>query len=292
MSSCGHHLLVIIFSIILTFALLISHLDAGGCSDEGSRGLCCSGRNNSCSAKGPRLNHDKHKTCFCDSYCLKTGDCCLDYANTCPAIDCVLSDDWNEWSECSTKCGIGIKERRKTVLVEAENGGKACDKSVQKVACDGNRCKVARNSAAQELKERGRIIPAQFATWRRDKKYDPFQDIRKNLFEHYGTVEKEEDRSSYCATYEVTDVHGSCSKSSSISWSKRLTRGATLCVECQPFSMKKELGGRCNGHGVYMKSSHWKAVAVPGCHGKWTMTSHHQMDCSCNPKDELSFVFV
>lgn len=42
--------------------------------------------------------------------------------------------------------------------------------------------------------ERGNIIPAQFASWRRSKKYDPFKDIRKNLFEHY--VVADEDRPS------------------------------------------------------------------------------------------------
>jgi len=33
--------------------------------------------------------------------------------------------------------------------------------------------------------ETGRIIPASFGSWRRSKRYDPYKDIRKNLFEHY-----------------------------------------------------------------------------------------------------------
>ena len=33
--------------------------------------------------------------------------------------------------------------------------------------------------------ETGKIIPAKFGTWRKSKLYDPYMDIRKNLFEHY-----------------------------------------------------------------------------------------------------------
>ena len=33
--------------------------------------------------------------------------------------------------------------------------------------------------------ETGRVVPASFGSWRRSKRYDPYKDIRKNLFEHY-----------------------------------------------------------------------------------------------------------
>lgn len=272
----------------VVFVLLVGYLEAG-CQKAGVA-ICCQGRNNTCVGDGARLRDANSTQCFCDSACMEIGDCCVDYTTTCPTVDCVLSDDWSEWSVCSSRCGTGVSERTRRVVIEAKNGGQPCGQSRQKVSCDGEQCKHPRTaSGARELKERGNIIPAQFASWRRSKKYDPFKDIRKNLFEHY--VVPVEDRPSYSAEYRVTDVHSSCN-TSSIPWPKRLVKGASLCVECQHFSMKKELGGRCAGHGVLHKTTEWKAVAIPGCHGKWTMTSRHRQGRSCDPADDSSFVFV
>ena len=39
--------------------------------------------------------------------------------------------------------------------------------------------------------ETAKIIPATYGPWRHDKKYNPYEDIRKNLYDHYGN------RSSY-----------------------------------------------------------------------------------------------
>ena len=33
--------------------------------------------------------------------------------------------------------------------------------------------------------ETGKIIPATYGPWRKDKMYNPYEDIRRNLFEHY-----------------------------------------------------------------------------------------------------------
>lgn len=272
----------------LAVALSVRFVDAGGCQDSSLK--CCEGRNNSCKGSGARLNNVSSSDCFCDSDCIEIGDCCLDYAVSCPAVDCILSDDWSDWSDCSATCGLGRKHRSRKVVVDAKNGGKSCGAITQKIRCEGEKCKHARAAHnAKELKERGNIIPAQFATWRRSKKYDPYKDIRKNLFEHYSTPETE--RPSYSAEFLVTDVFHSCNISTS-TWSKRLRKGATVCVECQHFSMKKALGGRCSGHGVFQKTTDWKAVAIPGCHGKWTMTSRHRQDNACDPSDDYSFVLV
>ena len=35
--------------------------------------------------------------------------------------------------------------------------------------------------------ETGKIIPAMYGTWRKDKKYSPYADIRRNLFFHYSS---------------------------------------------------------------------------------------------------------
>ena len=39
--------------------------------------------------------------------------------------DCKHSS-WGEWSKCSKSCGNGLQERTRTIVTEAQNGGKAC----------------------------------------------------------------------------------------------------------------------------------------------------------------------
>lgn len=268
--------------------------DAADKSEENVQPMCCQGKNNSCVARGPRLNAPTATTCFCDSDCMNYGDCCLDYAEYCPVIDCVAEEEWGEWSECDAKCGQGLKKRRKAILVEAKNGGRRChmNETQQVAVCMGTNCKVQRAPDALELEETGRIIPAAFATWRKDKLYSPFQDIRKNLFDHYGDPTAV-DRPAYCAQFQVTDVHSTCRKMAKTSeWLTTVVKGATLCVECQSFAMQKELGGRCRGHGVLNRQTQWKAVTVPGCHGKWKLISAHTEQCDCDATSGLSFTLV
>ena len=40
-------------------------------------------------------------------------------------VDCKHSS-WGEWSKCSKSCGNGLQERTRTIVTEAQNGGKAC----------------------------------------------------------------------------------------------------------------------------------------------------------------------
>jgi len=65
----------------------------------------------------------------------------------CTAIDCVLADDWDSWSECSVRCGTGIKKRVRRVLQAPLNGGRPCPgNTVEKAVCEGTSCKVVRAS--------------------------------------------------------------------------------------------------------------------------------------------------
>jgi len=48
--------------------------------------MCCQGKNNSCVARGARMNAPTASVCFCDSDCMTYGDCCLDYTEYCPGL--------------------------------------------------------------------------------------------------------------------------------------------------------------------------------------------------------------
>ena len=45
-----------------------------------------------------------------------------------PKVDCEWST-WGQWSSCSKTCGHGSQWRKRTIVTNAENGGKQCDGS-------------------------------------------------------------------------------------------------------------------------------------------------------------------
>jgi hypothetical protein len=294
-----------------------------------SRGLCCQGKNNTCRStrldnikvpvrktklkvkEGERVtplpdddddrkthndksdeNNDKakSKSCFCDSACLDLGDCCEDYKNFCKPVDCIVAPKWGDWGACDARCGPGVKQRTRKVTRAPLNGGKPCEPTVEKIPCEGGNCKVARAPEGfEQLGETGKIIPASYGTWRKSKVYDPFSDIRRNLFDHY-RAKQIATRPSYCTKFELTEVQSPCNVTSE-KWPVVLTNGSSICVECQTLAMHRELGGRCIGQGVLLRETRWNAVLRAGCHGKWVMQSR-QENCRCDADSSASFILL
>lgn len=122
----------------------------------------------------------------------------------------------------------------------------------------------------------------------------------------------------YCMEFEITEVRPSCGKVSKLlaavdlnsinsnkpdhvdlnrTWTERLavSKGSTVCVECQSVALRRTLGGRCRGHGVMAKETRWAAVATGsrsfGCNGKWKLKSR-QENCQCDPDSRRSFILV
>lgn len=277
--------------VVLVGTVLVLYLGAqpveGGCVELG---YCCHGKNNTCLANGPRINNPKSHKCFCDESCVFQKDCCTDYRDLCKAQHCELGP-WSRWGECSKDCGWGQKTRERLIKTHPKNGGKACEATQEKVFCYGWSCKSARHShGSLEMRETGKVIPAMYGNHRRSKKYSPFADIRRNLFNHY-SANKAISRPPYCARFEVTSTHHACDGHHATDWSRLLKKGSQVCVECQPLAMKRKLGIRCKGHGVFHKETRWTAATVSGCHGKWVMKTEHE-DCSCNPQSQSSFILL
>lgn len=270
-----------------------------GCRELGK---CCQGKSNDCRGMRPEESKDAKKvelklnkiskvklnaTCFCDSACVSLHDCCYDYQDYCKPVDCVVSNVWDEWGECGTRCGTGIKQRIRKVLQEPLNAGQPCPHLIEKIPCEGHNCKIARAPEGyDQLRETAKIIPAAFGRWRESKLYHPFKDIRKNLFDYYETKNRVV-RPAYCTIFEVTEAHNACKQQGKrdeegerATLAEGLVKGARVCVDCQELAMKKKLGSRCKGDGSQGKDTRWNAVMLPGCHGKWKMVSR-QEECSC-----------
>ncbi|XP_048370324.1 somatomedin-B and thrombospondin type-1 domain-containing protein-like isoform X2 [Sphaerodactylus townsendi] len=231
----------------------------GGCGNREAH-KCCPGRNNDC------LDFSRRRTpCYCDTYCEKTGDCCEDYHAVCQAsaVDCVIGP-WGPWSECSSLCGTGSKDRMRQVIVPPRNGGTPCPDLKQRRGClgDGPLCDTA--------KEVAKILPNYF---KRDFK-DPWR--RPHML-------KREKLPSYCIYFRLKQVGAACHLSF---WSSQLARERHVCVECQGDAVGSKK--RCQGDGLQGARTFWTAASVAGCQGSW-MQESSQENCVC-PRH--SFIFV
>eukprot|EP01004_Peranema_trichophorum_P007321 NODE_60_length_4100_cov_55.328640_g50_i0.p1 GENE.NODE_60_length_4100_cov_55.328640_g50_i0~~NODE_60_length_4100_cov_55.328640_g50_i0.p1 ORF type:complete len:1365 (-),score=567.13 NODE_60_length_4100_cov_55.328640_g50_i0:5-3496(-) len=68
---------------------------------------------------------------------VETETCNVD---PCP-VDCVLSD-WSEWSVCDVSCGGGVQKRKRNVVTEARDNGKACESLSAERSCNDQACPV------------------------------------------------------------------------------------------------------------------------------------------------------
>ena len=93
---------------------------------------------------------------------------------------------------------------------------------------------------------------------------------------------------SYCVVFHVDKAMKSCLKDKD---TKELTRGNTVCVQCNSKATRSHLGSRCIGHGAEGKRTRFKNVLTPRCHGKWTRLELIEgEECPC--KGGPDFIFV
>ena len=81
------------------------------------------------------------------------------------AVDCELAETWDEWGDCDARCGPGIKQRVRKIVKHPLNGGKACESTVEKAACEGTNCKFARAPEGYEELKGYYIIESLINNW-------------------------------------------------------------------------------------------------------------------------------
>lgn len=96
----------------------------------------------------------------------------------------------------------------------------------------------------------------------------------------------------YCSKYTIVATSVYCNTTEAgKKWANELQLNTTVCVQCDPFAMNKELGTRCVGHGVFGEVTRWKAVDVPYCNGMWKMKTEPS-DCVCDAESKESFILI
>ncbi|XP_064887861.1 somatomedin-B and thrombospondin type-1 domain-containing protein isoform X1 [Columba livia] len=242
---------------------------AAGCA---ARGLCCPGRDPACLSHGRRPDGSRGP-CYCDQACARTLDCCHDYAETCPAVPCVVSQ-WSVWSGCAEPCRTAYRVRRRRVLREPRNGGAACPALEQRAGC-------VRYPSAPAAECAPALVPALITT-------GGFGKARRKRAAADG-----DERTGYCVEFQLAAIAPGCLRShrSHTRWMLYLREGHTACVECQhPALDSTRL--HCHGDGSGSKKDqllHWQAVGNPQCQGTWRRI--RQLDtCSC--PSVHSFLFI
>ncbi|KAM4809909.1 somatomedin-B and thrombospondin type-1 domain-containing protein-like [Rhinophrynus dorsalis] len=222
---------------------------------------CCLGRNNACNGLSPTGS-----TCYCDTYCNRSADCCEDYQGQCggSVSHCVVGP-WGTWSECSSRCGIGSRERVRQVTVPPRSGGSPCPDLRQRRGCYGE------DLTCHTSKEVAKILPDSFTRDFRDPWRRPH------------TV-RQEKTPSYCVYFRLMHVGQACRLQR---WSRQLVREQLVCVECQT-EAAADSSGRCQGEGVTGARTFWTAASLPGCQGSWVQEDLRE-DCTCQ---QLSLLFV
>uniref|UniRef100_A0A8C8S7B2 Spondin-like TSP1 domain-containing protein n=1 Tax=Pelusios castaneus TaxID=367368 RepID=A0A8C8S7B2_9SAUR len=179
------------------------------------------------------------------------------------AMHCVVGP-WGPWTECSSLCGVGSKDRTRQVTVPPQNGGTPCPDLKQRRGCIGE------NPVCDTAKEVAKILPDSF---KRDFK-DPWR--RPHML-------AKEKQPSYCVYFRLTQVGAACGLHF---WSSQLMRERRVCVECQSDAVGGR--GRCEGDGLEGARTFWTAISIAACQGSWIQESVHE-NCVCPP---LSLIFV
>ncbi|KAM8867550.1 somatomedin-B and thrombospondin type-1 domain-containing protein [Synchiropus picturatus] len=242
-----------------------------GCREAG---LCCSGRETSCSTTGWRSDRT-YGTCFCDQACRSTMDCCHDYHTACPAVSCVVSG-WSQWSGCSEPCRATIRRRSRTVQQGQVNGGNPCPHLEELAGC------------AEYWSQQGHchnlLVPALITS-------GGYGNARKKR-----DIPDSGDISGYCIQFQLTSMTSGCQRSGGphTHWMQRLREGHQVCVECQPPALSAG-HKHCAGDGEEPNSDNrsqslqWQAVGNPQCRGVWRRVGRQEA-CSCPTAH--SFLFI
>ncbi|XP_053302142.1 somatomedin-B and thrombospondin type-1 domain-containing protein [Pleuronectes platessa] len=247
---------------------------APGRADCRAAGLCCSGRDPSCTSEGWRADRS-YGPCYCDQACVSTRDCCHDYEAACPAVSCVVSE-WTQWSGCAEPCRATVRRRSRVIVQEPLNAGKPCPHLEEHAGC------------AEYWSNQGNchssLVPALITTGG----YGNTRKKRDLLLDSGDII-------GYCVQFQLTSLTKGCQESLGphTRWMQYLQQGHHVCVKCQPPALANGQQ-HCAGDGEESlddrrQSLQWQAVGNPRCKGVWRRVGRLEA-CSCPTAH--SFLFI
>uniref|UniRef100_A0A914H3N2 SMB domain-containing protein n=1 Tax=Globodera rostochiensis TaxID=31243 RepID=A0A914H3N2_GLORO len=210
--------------------------------------------------------------CFCDQFCTDYGDCCANYAQACPAIDCEVSE-WSEWTECSADdgfCGIGTRGRGRAVVRERMHAGRnpaGINAFLQCLTSPPWLCCLTTSTTAPE--GRGGST----------KTTPSIQQRRHGA--------KKEANVQYCVHYRIVWLNQECTDEKR--WKSKLRPGNVICAECQPEAQFHRSVSRCASDLEDGHSGFWKLIGPKYCYGIWhrlysSGSSPPSSDCKCDKR--------
>ncbi|XP_046607727.1 somatomedin-B and thrombospondin type-1 domain-containing protein-like isoform X1 [Neodiprion virginianus] len=261
----------ILVPMVLTTFWLIQLVQAGYSCKEAK--LCCSGRDSACVVQKTSpyaiIEGPQDKPCYCDHACLKLGDCCNDFKETCGVVDCTVST-WGSWSTCDRKCGPGTQTRSRTILNSDKHGGKHCPQLEESRICHSSDDCQRRNYSIPQ-KEIALLVP-------------------KNLDGSEDSDDGNTISNGYCVSFKVIKATKACRKDPTLA---TLSEGVEVCVRCQTRALRRVLNWRCQGDGEQLGGNRWSVLSSAHCHGRWIRTLKTGPECeglAC--RSEAIFLFV
>jgi len=246
---------------------------------------CCYGKNSNCFVKiqSKRGRGQTNQICYCDSYCKFTKDCCEDFEQTqrsCKGIrDCKVGR-WGAWSKCSTGCGFGTMNRKRSVLETPQNGGEKCPALKQTRGCNLNA--ICNKNKFEEAY----ILPIAY------RRPDFGKWGYENILPALNLQERDEEANknrvaptSYCIHYKFISKRRGCDGT----WADQMNPSVPVCTECQS---RIADGGHCKGEGELSVKTRWKALGQNRCRGDWIRLGESIPNCSCKDEGFSNFVFV
>lgn len=277
--------------LILVLSFSLCSLADGACVQEESGGPvhccdqrdhggplhCCGGRNSSCGME----DYVHNTICYCDEFCESARDCCPDFESVKRPCgwgnvkrDCVVST-WSDWGPCNPRCGLGVRQRTRTVAFRPINGGKECPPLIENSGCFRQLC------GGRELGF-ARILPHKFKKDRAPSVWDKILPAPKKEVK----TTKAPKRPSYCINYKVYYKHPHCKNT----WADKLDPLKPICVECQHDAMNKH--GKCKGQGLFGDVTLWEAVDLKSCYGGWLKIGPKIPNCTCENEQFNNFIFI
>ncbi|KAF2885443.1 hypothetical protein ILUMI_20723 [Ignelater luminosus] len=179
-----------------------------------------------------------------------------------------------------------MMSRSRSIKMQPQNGGRHCPSLQQRRGCHVSDCHHHQDAAIREI---AMLLPGSLSHIRRA---NDTSDIRRNLRLKDPEEHPEHDpEREYCVEFEILKASKACRKETNF---KALKEGERICVKCESEALRKNLGWRCQGHGVEGRTTRWSALSAPHCHGKW-LRAQAEADHECLAKTcqgDNAFIFV